>query len=393
MNRARLARDGFAVIRSCVPAPVCEALRREGEAALRRAWWSPTYRLRRLFPSSFGGVRSPSHRHVLPTPLTPAVRAALEHASAAARAQCEVPASSRVVELNFTCALPGAAAQEPHCDVPPTAEDGRCTVWIALQDVDATMGPTDVWPGSHTRARAYFEEQMARYALWEKQELAGEDREQAEEGQGETNEGSAGTATVIGTRNDSSVDAYADVDDDGGTDNERAVKAAATDKNNGYDAETSAEHTADDEDEDEDEDEEEAEFTRVVLAGGDDAAMRLTLDCGDIALMDCRILHRGGANTSPSADRFLLNVTFDAEENASTGSSRGGEGGGAGEGAEGREGGVAGAASALEGAEEREAVGVANDLDVHADVREAGYTLADFLPDDWQETTVGGERV
>ena len=301
MNRARLARDGFAVIRSCVPAPVCEALRREGEAALRRAWWSPTYRLRRLFPSSFGGVRSPSHRHVLPTPLTPAVRAALEHASAAARAQCEVPASSRVVELNFTCALPGAAAQEPHCDVPPTAEDGRCTVWIALQDVDATMGPTDVWPGSHTRARAYFEEQMARYALWEKQELAGEDREQAEEGQGETNEGSA-----------------------------------ATDKNNGYDAETSAEHTADDDDEDEDEDEEEAEFTRVVLAGGDDAAMRLTLDCGDIALMDCRILHRGGANTSPSADRFLLNVTFDAEETASTGSSRGGEGGGAGEGAEGR---------------------------------------------------------
>ena len=47
----------------------------------------------------------------------------------------------------------------------------------------------------------------------------------------------------------------------------------------------------------------------------------------------------------------------------------------------------------MEGAEEREAVGVANDLDVHADVREAAYTLADFLPDDWQETTVGGDRV
>jgi ectoine hydroxylase-related dioxygenase (phytanoyl-CoA dioxygenase family) len=371
MKRARLARDGFAVIRSCVPVPVCEALRREGEAALRRARWSPTYRLRRLFPSSFGGVRSPLHRHVLPTPLTPAVRAALEHASAAARAQCKVPASSRVVELNFTCALPGAAAQEPHCDIPPTAEDGRCTVWIALQDVDATMGPTDVWPRSHTRARAYFEEQMARHARWEEQEQAKEDREQAEEGQAETNEGSVGTATVTGTQNNSKVDVDDDVDDDGGTDNERA------------------EHTADDEDEDEDE--EEAEFTRVVLAGGDDAALRLTLDCGDIALMDCRILHRGSANTSPAADRFLLNVTFVAEEeDASTGSSRAGEDGGEGGGAGG---GAAGAASALEGAEEREAVGVANELDVHADVREAGYTLADFLPDDWQETTVRGERV
>jgi hypothetical protein len=54
--------------------------------------------------------------------------------------------AARLVELSAMVALPGAGAQHPHTDVPPHSRRRLVTLWVALQDVDATMGPTAIFP-------------------------------------------------------------------------------------------------------------------------------------------------------------------------------------------------------------------------------------------------------
>lgn len=75
---------------------------------------------------------------------------------------------ARLCECSCIIADPGAASQAVHCDTaadaevsadfeaPPeaaaSASSKLLTAFVALQDIDASMGPTCVWPGTHLPA-------------------------------------------------------------------------------------------------------------------------------------------------------------------------------------------------------------------------------------------------
>ena len=65
------------------------------------------------------------------------------------RALCS---ASELVELGAIVSLPGAACQQPHSDIAAEADCLLLTCFVALQDVDEAMGPTRIWPGTHTQA-------------------------------------------------------------------------------------------------------------------------------------------------------------------------------------------------------------------------------------------------
>mmetsp|Transcript_172881 Transcript_172881/g.554300 ORF Transcript_172881/g.554300 Transcript_172881/m.554300 type:complete len:383 (-) Transcript_172881:61-1209(-) len=146
-----------------------EALRGEVEAALGAACRRPMYHARRFnLIGDFEGIRSPWRRHAVPLSFTPDLDAALAGIAWAAF-EAGLPRSSHLVELSAAVTLPGASAQNVHSDIspaianiPPSGGGGggaACsglpplvTAWLAVQPVlDASMGPTTVFPGTHRR--------------------------------------------------------------------------------------------------------------------------------------------------------------------------------------------------------------------------------------------------
>lgn len=150
--------QGFEVMRRLVPASACAALRAD---VLARAAASREAAIDRVMSDMAAGregrmaasaVRSPLHRAHVSLPLTPTTREVLSLAAtgvcgAFSRAGLD-PTAARLVELSAMVSFPGAAAQTPHTDIPPYAPATRrlCTLWVALQDVTRTMGPTMVHP-------------------------------------------------------------------------------------------------------------------------------------------------------------------------------------------------------------------------------------------------------
>ena len=105
----------------------------------------------------FGDVKSPSCRHDLKlSPKSPPVRAAL--AALLSTLQPAIAKSlgddAQLYELAAMISLPGSARQAVHADTPiaeGTADGATVlTAFCALQDIDATMGPTVYLPATHT---------------------------------------------------------------------------------------------------------------------------------------------------------------------------------------------------------------------------------------------------
>ena len=171
---AAFAKNGHAHFVAAVPAETCRLLRAQSLALLEEAS-TLTYHYTRFglpFASLLGGstlerIRNPWRRHAITLPPSDSLRAANAHLAIVARA-AGMPWSAQLVEQSAMVVLPGARAQASHTDISPSVMDVQdsaplVTIWLALQDVSAGMGPTTVYPASHTRyrQRALLQEQRA----------------------------------------------------------------------------------------------------------------------------------------------------------------------------------------------------------------------------------------
>jgi hypothetical protein len=171
---AAFAKQGHALCRGAVPAETCQQLRTQSLQLLDDAS-TLTYHYTRFglpFASLLGGstltrIRNPFRRHVVTLPPSQALRTANAQLAVVARA-AGLPWSAQLVEQSAMIVLPGARAQDSHTDISPSVAcvDGSApliTLWLALQDVTCGMGPTTVYPKSHTRyrQRAILQEKRA----------------------------------------------------------------------------------------------------------------------------------------------------------------------------------------------------------------------------------------
>lgn len=149
---------GVEIIRRAVPAALCASVRDAVLVEARRRS-TPLRRVADLLGFD-RSVRSPWNRTHVALPLTSDVETALK---AAARALANADVFKRaglggaadLVELSAMVADPGAAEQKAHTDVAPETGGRTCTLWIALQDVDAIHGPTAVWTHPPSTVAAY----------------------------------------------------------------------------------------------------------------------------------------------------------------------------------------------------------------------------------------------
>lgn len=156
--------SGYEVARRAVPPRLCATLRRAALAAAREqqrdaASWRTA--LRKLLLVRLGSspadprpVRAPKHRVHVQLPLCSDTKALLSAALSPttglgdAAHRCGLARSAKLVELSVMLALPGAEAQAPHTDVPPHTPQRMATLWVALQDVDRSLGPTMIYPAA-----------------------------------------------------------------------------------------------------------------------------------------------------------------------------------------------------------------------------------------------------
>ena len=77
------------------------------------------------------------------------LRAALEREEVAdALMRAGMVPEADLVELSAMVALPGAQSQHPHSDVSPLSQRRIVTLWVALQDVESSMGPLNIYPAA-----------------------------------------------------------------------------------------------------------------------------------------------------------------------------------------------------------------------------------------------------
>ena len=149
--------DGFELARGAVRGALCAELRgevlRQAEAE-RRSWrlWLDGM-LGRLGLGRARPIRAARHRQHVALRLTPTVEAAVSAAASAlvgggAAGRGGLSSGAKLVELSAMISRPGAARQDAHTDVPPQTRRAGATLWVALQDVDRSMGPTAVHGGS-----------------------------------------------------------------------------------------------------------------------------------------------------------------------------------------------------------------------------------------------------
>jgi hypothetical protein len=163
--------EGYVTKRGVLSQQCCSALRHDALERLATqndakpwspVWWHYQAVRFGLAAPSENVVRvyhSPRSRHIVLPSETSALCEALYAMADAGRAS-GLPEDSALVELCVAITLPGASAQTQHSDISPARPnvDGSApplvTCWAALQDVAADMGPTQVYPRTHTRFRA-----------------------------------------------------------------------------------------------------------------------------------------------------------------------------------------------------------------------------------------------
>ena len=155
-----MRKQGFEVIKGAVPPELCEHLRKEALSTVAQKSSLGARVLRSLcglsgmFAATTRPIRSPGHRsHVALTSLEPG--SAAERALQAAVVALKQPLAdhfsglqeqARLVELSYMVSFPGAEDQKAHTDVPPDCRVPIATLWVALQEVTRDMGPTMVHP-------------------------------------------------------------------------------------------------------------------------------------------------------------------------------------------------------------------------------------------------------
>lgn len=283
---ASFAQHGHATYRAAVPAETCRTLRAQSLALLEEEG-TLLYHYTRFglpFAGLLGGstltrIRNPWRRHAITLPPSAALRAANAQLAAVARA-VGLPWSAQLVEQTAMVVLPGARAQNAHTDISPTAVNvlesaPLVTLWLALQDVSAGMGPTTVYPDSHRRYR--------QRALLQEERAAGRQRDAY----------LSTSYSVDGEPTGRRANLVSQQEEEGGSATDAAMVAEL------------------DEWERADIERESAAFGAAIPPSLD-----LLLSRGDCGVMDCRIRHFGsGYGRLFSRDgeaRVLLNATFAA---------------------------------------------------------------------------------
>ena len=145
---AVLLRDGCVRCTGLLSPQVCDALWQEIDSRLAAAIQTGTTR-----PPNFALVRTPGHRWdmYLPADCAPVAAALRELLGGALgnvfRLTFDGCVDAPVVELSALVSDRGAACQPLHQDT--TMEVQTYTAFVALQDIDESMGPTVLLPGTH----------------------------------------------------------------------------------------------------------------------------------------------------------------------------------------------------------------------------------------------------
>ena len=151
---AVIEEHGLLLCRRAIEPGMAEAVRLEAEVALAAALTRD--------PDVLTSVRDPLHRHDVQLNLTGSLlrllRVLLAADAPAGRAvQDLLGLRARLCECSCIISEPGAQAQAVHCDTEEGGEDFLLTAFVALNDIEPSMGPTAMWPQTHTLA---FAEQM-----------------------------------------------------------------------------------------------------------------------------------------------------------------------------------------------------------------------------------------
>lgn len=159
---------GYEIARRTAPAAVCGELRRTAIVAAREqqrdgaSWLAMLRRLAGATPAA-RPVRAPDRRVHVMLPMCTNVRAVLTAALCPtnglgnAALECGLTRAARLVELSAMVVLPGATDQDAHTDVPPHTVQRMATLWVALQDVDRTLGPTMVYASNPSHLATRFD--------------------------------------------------------------------------------------------------------------------------------------------------------------------------------------------------------------------------------------------
>jgi hypothetical protein len=172
--RGAMGLAGFDMQRAVVDPALCAVLRRDALVAMAeeesqdntlgvRLW-----RVRRLVRAALGrcgggggladrlagvgrgAILEPENRAHVRLGMTSEARAALCAALGPggllrhSMAEAGLTPAARLVELSVMIVMPGAITQAAHADVPPHINHPMATMWLALQDVPAALGPTMV---------------------------------------------------------------------------------------------------------------------------------------------------------------------------------------------------------------------------------------------------------
>ena len=161
------------MLRNQICPKLCTALRSHAMQLLDEssvAWSWRGLRQRILTTTGqFRGIRAPEGRKTILAEMTPEIKRALSAVASAAIDRGMDP-QSRLVELNYTASLPGAEGQGMHTDISPLIgrEEHELgaelsplnTCWVALQQVTADMGPTEIIPSSHETSFQFLQHRL-----------------------------------------------------------------------------------------------------------------------------------------------------------------------------------------------------------------------------------------
>lgn len=154
-----LEEDGYAILRGALPRETVAHLRAVLKAELATAI-ATEHRPPGTAGSAFAKINTREHRHDLRLQLQAEVAAAVRTIVAGRYGEVYagvLPRESLLVELGVITSHPGADRQTIHADVDFDPNARRVyTSFVALQDIGPTMGPTQIWPGTHSEYWCQF---------------------------------------------------------------------------------------------------------------------------------------------------------------------------------------------------------------------------------------------
>lgn len=151
-NNKHYCEDGFVVIRGALPRTKTCVIRSQLEAKLHADQSSRRYQIQRVLGTS--AIHSPHQRHSIVANLSVDMAEALTHilsenAELFGRILLAPHDECELVTLGAIVSLPGSESQGVHPDI-GHVNCSLVTCFVALQDIDSSMGPTTVYPGTHT---------------------------------------------------------------------------------------------------------------------------------------------------------------------------------------------------------------------------------------------------